>query len=391
MNDQAKIPIGKASLHETGPGTLMGRLLRRFWHPVALSTDVAAGKAMPLRVMCEDLTLYRGEDGEARLVGGRCAHRCSVLHTGIVRGGDISCMYHGWRFNGDGLCVDIPAEKNKRANPPRIAGYPLREYCGLIFAYMGDAPAPPFDLPRKDAMEDPTRHVIPKREVWDCNWFQQVENSMDAVHLSFAHMWGVAGQFGTMVSGGGELPELSYEETDSGARQTARRSNGNLRVSDWTFPNNNHILAPGPTKTSPWGHVSVWATPADDTRTMRYRLFSIGGATPEEIDKARRDQDYDPGEHFDELFRGDLQGIPDQGLVSAQDYVAVRGQGVIVDRDQENLSTSDAGIIFLRKLFYRELAALRDGEPVKSWARLREKIDLKEPPPLAEPKAKTNA
>ena len=383
MDELAKVPISKAILHETGPETLMGRLLRRFWHPVALSSDVGPGKAVPVRVMSEDLTLYRGEDGAPRLIGGRCAHRCNVLHTGIVSRGEIACMYHGWRFNGEGLCANIPAEKTPRANPPRIAGYPLHEYCGLIFAWLGEAPAPVFDLPRKEAMENPARHVLVKREIWDCNWFQQVENSMDAVHLSFAHMWGVAAQFGAMVSGDGELPELSYEETDSGVRQTARRSNGNLRVSDWTFPNNNHILAPGPTKTSPWGHVSVWATPVDDTRTMRYRLFSIEGASADDIAKARRDQDYDPGEHYDALFRGDLSGIPDQGIVSAQDYVAVRGQGVIVDRDNENLSTSDAGIVFLRKVFFRELEALRDGASGKNWSRLRENLELKEPPPLS--------
>jgi 5,5'-dehydrodivanillate O-demethylase len=380
-------PIGKAHLHETGPDTLMGRLLRRFWHPIALSSDVAPGAAAPVRGMCEDLTLYRGQSGAPHLVGGACAHRCSVLHTGDVQGDEIACMYHGWRFDADGQCTLIPAEAQPRRHMPRIVAYPVHEYCGLIFAWLGPLPAPPFALPRKDVMEDPKRHVIPKREVWDCNWFQQVENSMDAVHLSFAHMWGVKGQFGMMVSGAGELPELSYEETDSGMRQTARRSNGNVRVSDWTFPDNNHILAPGPTKSSPWGHVSVWATPIDDTRTMRYRLFSLAGVTPEELEKVKRDQIYDPGEHYDALFKGDLAGLPAQGLVSAQDYVAVRGQGVIVDREAENLSTSDAGIIFLRKIFYRELEAIRDGRPIKAWARLADKVDLKQPPALDAAKA----
>ena len=115
---------------------------------------------------------------------------------------------------------------------------------------------------------------------------------------------------------------------------------------------------------------------------MRYRLFAIEGATAEQIEKAKRDQDYDPGEHYETLFKGDLAGIPAQGVVSAQDYVAVRGQGAIVDREAENLSTSDAGIIFLRKVFYRELEAVRDAKPIKDWARLAEKVELKQPPAL---------
>ena len=114
--------IGKAHLHETGPGTLMGQLLRRFWHPVALSSDVDVGKATPLRVMSEDLTLYRGASGAPHLVGGRCAHRCSVLHTGEVEGEEIACMYHGWRFNEAGLCTLIPAETQARKNMPRKIG-----------------------------------------------------------------------------------------------------------------------------------------------------------------------------------------------------------------------------------------------------------------------------
>ena len=145
-------------------------------------------------------------------------------------------------------------------------------------------------------------------------------------------------------------------------------------------------LAPGPTKSSPWGHVSVWATPIDDTRTMRYRLFAFEGSSAD-VEQAVRDQDYDPGEHADALFRGELAGVPPQGVVSAQDYVAVRGQGVIVDRDAENLSSSDAGIIFLRKVFLRELEAVRDGRPIKAWARLRDKVELRQPPQLAAAKA----
>ena len=101
-------------LTETGPDSLMGMLLRQFWHPIALCDEVASGKARAVRVLGEDLTLYRGASGTAYLVGGRCAHRCTVLHTGVVQDEQIRCMYHGWRYDGTGLCTEIPAEKQPR-------------------------------------------------------------------------------------------------------------------------------------------------------------------------------------------------------------------------------------------------------------------------------------
>jgi phenylpropionate dioxygenase-like ring-hydroxylating dioxygenase large terminal subunit len=109
-------------LTETGPDTPMGKLLRKFWHPIALGEEVAKGKARAVRVLGEDLTLYRGDSGEPHLIGGRCAHRCTVLHTGVVQGEQIRCMYHGWRYDGTGLCTEIPAEKQprRRPRPPSI-------------------------------------------------------------------------------------------------------------------------------------------------------------------------------------------------------------------------------------------------------------------------------
>lgn len=381
MADDAR-DIGKEELHRTGPDTLMGKLLRRFWHPVALAGSVAPGRARPLRVLSEDLTLYRGESGTPYLVGGRCAHRCTVMHTGVVAGEEISCMYHGWRYNGDGVCTDIPAEKRPRPNPLRIAGYPVREYAGLIFAWLGEQPAPEFDLPRKPTLEDPARSIFNKQEIWDCNWFQQIENSMDAVHLNFAHRWGVVGEFGGSIAAGGAIPDLAYAETESGVRQTATRSRDNVRTSDWTFPNNNHVVAPGPVAGGPWLHLSSWHVPVDDTHTMRFRACAVEETDPDEMEriKARYDLEFEPVAHAAQLFRGDLGDISEPSLISAQDYVAVKGQGAIYDRSRENLSSSDAGVAFVRRVFLRELGAIARSEPTKQWGRLNESVHLAEPP-----------
>ena len=180
-------------LTETAAGTPMGTLLRKFWHPIAVAEQLEKGKAQALRVLGEDLTLYRGMSGRPYLIGGRCAHRCTVLHTGVIQGEQIRCMYHGWRYDGSGLCTDIPAEKQPRSRPIRIPGYPVHEYSGVVFAYLGGEPVPTFDLPRKEILEAKGRSTLVHKSVWDCNWFQHVENSLDAVHVSFAHLWGSVG------------------------------------------------------------------------------------------------------------------------------------------------------------------------------------------------------
>ena len=136
---------------------------------------------------------------------------------------------------GSGQCTEAPAEGPNAAARIKIAGYPVHEYCGLIFAYMGDGAAPEFDLPRKEAFEQPNLLVYARIQVWPCNWFQMIENSLDAVHVSFVHLAGKVGPFGEAVTAA--IPKLEYSETDAGIRQIARRSEANVRISDWTFPN----------------------------------------------------------------------------------------------------------------------------------------------------------
>ena len=153
----------------------------------------------------------------------------------------------------------------------QIPAYPVKEYMGLVFAYMGEGEAPEFDLPRKLLLERDGTLVANGRERWDNNWFQQVENSLDAVHVSFVHMALTVGPFGKAVTDA--IPDLSYEETTAGIRQTAQRSATNVRVSDWTFPNNNHVTVPGLTPDDPWIDVFVWMIPNDEKNTTRFMIY----------------------------------------------------------------------------------------------------------------------
>ena len=367
------------ALAATGPDSDMGQLLRMFWQPVAVSHSIKPGNAKPLRVMGENLTLYRGESGRAYLVAGRCAHRRTVLHTGWVQGDEIRCMYHGWKYAGTGQCTEAPAEGANSAARIKIDGYPVHEYCGLIFAYLGGGVAPAFDLPRKEAFEKAGLIVFSRIQVWPCNWFQMIENSLDAVHVSFVHLAGKVGPFGEAVTAA--IPKLDYVETDAGIRQVATRSSTNVRISDWAFPNNNHIVTPGRTKTSPWIHRGVWNVPVDDAHTYKIGVYAIPSSGAEEdratVEHFEKYGDYNPADHHDELFLDKTwPEDPSLQLTPAQDYVAMMGQGDIVDRSQERLGKSDAGIILLRKIFWREMEAIRDGRPTKQWARLEHAEDL---------------
>jgi len=376
MNEQPQIhPLAEklALLPQTGPDTPMGRLLRRFWHPVERSERLKNGKTLPLRILSEDLTLYRGETGEPHLVGGRCPHRRTRLHTGWVQGDSIRCMYHGWKFDSSGRCIERPAENENLPLRERIVSYPVHEYCGLIFAFMGEGEPPAFELPRKDVFERPRGLLFTRSETWPCNWFQQIENSLDATHVSFVHRWGTLGTFGEAVAA--TIPELEYEETEAGIRQTAIRSEKSRRVSDWTFPNNNHISQPGLRQDDPWIDVGIWMTPVDDTHTTRFIIYSIPRSAADADMRITRYfeeyGDYEPAEFERELFLE--RRMPEDTLMqltSAQDYVAAVGQGAIVDRSLERLGRSDLGIAFMRRMFFRELDALREARPTKSWRKL---------------------
>lgn len=324
-------------LTQTAPETPMGKLLRLFWHPVAIAAELEAGTARPLRIMSEDLTLSRDERGRPSLDGGACT---------------------------------------------RPDGYPLHDYHGLLFAYLGEGEPPPFDLPRKDALERPGIDISTHAEVWDCNWLQQSENSLDATHLSFVHQWPEPSRLGEEI--GGAIPELKYEETEAGIRQTAIRPNS-VRISNWTFPNNNHVLSAPPRPGDPWVDVLAWQVPIDDEQTLRISLLGYPGG--EAGESLRRNGAILTGSsmaHAKTLFEEHrLPDVPAADRIMAQDYTAVRGQGVIQDRTKERLGASDAGIALLRRIIFRELDLMRAGKPTKRWKKIDAPAEMQRLAPVS--------
>ena len=248
-----------------------------------------------------------------------------------------------------------------------------------MFAYLGEGDAPAFDLPRKDCFEESGRLLFARQQFWPCHWLQQVENSLDALHVSFVHQKGKIGHFGEAVTPA--IPDLDYFETDAGIRQVATRSANNVRVSDWTFPNNNHILIPSAFRDGPWVDLGIWIVPVDDEMTSRFQLYAVPSVSPE-ADQRMRDhfdayRSYTPIDHHGELLHDQI--FPEEvflELTNAQDYVAAVGQGKIVNRSQERLVKSDLGVALVRRLLFREMAARRSGKEPKTWTRLTEEIEL---------------
>jgi 5,5'-dehydrodivanillate O-demethylase len=360
----------------TGPGTLAGRYLRCFWHPVYLAQSLPPGQARPIRIMSEDFTLYRGESGTPHLLDFRCAHRGTQLSTGWVEGDDLRCFYHGWRYDPSGQCTEQPAEPEPFCQRIRIRSYPTQEYLGLIFAYLGEGEPPP--LPRYPDLE--VEGVIETDSyVQPCNFFQTLEN--DPVHGAFVHRKpnlpkGVYGDF----------PAVSAEETDWGFAEHRRWLDGEFRTSQHGMPNIRHNMKRQrtipPMPEVGWCDSLYWRVPLDDEHVIQFTVDLVH-ATGEQADVFRvrraawlaKEGEIPPGMLAERVLSGDM--CPDDlypyaertAIVNAQDYVAQVGQGAIADRSLERLGRVDAGLILFRKLWQRELRALAEGRPIKRWER----------------------
>src|SRR5581483_620650 len=217
-NESGSVTITYEDMVRTGPGTLAGRYLRMFWQPVQRARDLAAGRAKPIRILGEDLTLYRGEGGDAHVVAFRCAHRGTQLSTGWVEGDDLRCFYHGWKYGPDGRCIEQPAEPEPFCDRIRIRAYPTQEYLGLIFAYLGEGDPPP--MHRYPDHEQPGVLAAGVPEYWPCNFFNRLDNATDGAHVPWTHresLYRVAAASGQQPYNSGAPVRVS-EETEYGLR-----------------------------------------------------------------------------------------------------------------------------------------------------------------------------
>lgn len=367
---------GKIDVIHTGPGTLAGRYLRQFWHPVYVGALLDPGEAKPIRIMGEDLTLYRGESGAPHLVGHRCAHRRTQLSAGSVEGDDIRCLYHGWKYRPDGQCIEQPAEhEDSFASRVRIPAYPVREYLGLIFAYLGEGEPPEF--PRFPDFEDPSVlvHVAEQTYLRRCNYFQAIENIGDAAHVGIAHR-----TFQGAYNGLLDSPVPYAEETSWGLKLGALRRSGKERWHQFGMPNINHQFA----FSVHAGRIEilVWFVPVDDEQHINFGVsrVPVQGEARErylaKMDQTYAKMDIPPTPLGEEILAGRarLKDIDRERVhtITLEDHVAMAGQGRITNRDEETLGKSDRAIVVLRQLWERELKAFAEDRPTTRWVRTPE-------------------
>jgi len=294
-----------------------------------------------------------------------------------VVGEEMSCFYHGWQFDGRGQCTLQPAEKSSFAAKVRIASYPVVEYLGLVFAYLGEG-APP-DFPKHPELENADADISVHKHLVPCNYFQRVENDLDELHVHFVH------NVTTDRIGLDELPEIRVTETDYGIRREGIRSGSGMnitRIAHFMMPNISMVDLPPSPAHRYWTITVSWRVPVDDESMMTYAIRLRGGAKAGEAGKRHGQREIEPSplQVTEDVLAGRLR-IQDldpnyPGLFQVQDNVALAGQGRIVDRSKDWLGQSDKGIILLRRLWQRELAALAEGRPCKAWRRPSEKLPL---------------
>ena len=351
-------------LTRVGPGTPMGELMRRYWHPIAASVELDADNpTKEVRLLGEDLVLYRDAKGTLGLIEPSCAHRKANLSYGIPEENGIRCAYHGWIFNETGQCVDQPSEPegSKFKEKVRIKAYKAQELGGAIFAYMGPEPAPL--LPRIDVLVWPGIRRTQSVHI-PCNWLQCHENSLDPLHFQWLHRyWGgwimnkerppeERDAWNARIGArGADHRKIGFEITDYGVIK--RRLVGDETEQDDHWQMGHPILFPNIL------HITSnlqYRVPIDDTHTLHFVIdlqpLAPGQEQPDVVS-------------HQEVPCFDEKGRIKSDWVLGQDQAAWIMQSAIMDRSTERLGVSDVGLIMFRRMLNEQMEIVaQGGEPM---------------------------
>ncbi len=378
-------------LTQTGKGTAAGKTLRQYWMPAALSDELDSDRPLiPVRLMGEDLVLFRSDTGELGLIDRQCPHRGVDLCYGRLEEGGLRCPFHGWHFSPDGQCLEQPGEPEGSTLYEKVktTAYPVIEKNGIIFAFMGEGEAPA--LADLDCFRAPDSHVFAFKGLWQCNWLQALEVGIDPAHASFLHRFfedeSPEDQYGkqfrdtaadtnipiTQVLRDHHRPEIEAETTNYGIRiKTLRHldtGQTHVRVTNQVFPCAITIpMSSGMT-------ITQWHVPIDDTNCYWYAMFT---SFTEPVDKKKmRDQrlaehtlpdyaplknkanqyGYNPVEQKTSTYTG--MGMD----INVHDQWACESMGSIQDRTKEHLGTTDKAISAYRRLLLQTIAKVENGE-----------------------------
>jgi len=373
-------------LTQVGPGTPCGELMRRYWIPIAPYAQLLENPVRRVRILGEDLTLYRDRSNGLGLIGDRCLHRRVDLKFGIPDERGLRCPYHGWLFGATGTCLERPLEAHPEREPAQqLKGYPVQELGGMVFAYMGPLPAPA--LPRWDLYVAPNSIRQIAINVLDCNWLQCQENTGDPLHSVWTHghlfeyVLEKNDQLERAQSDGHTIhhrlrmgvgiKEVYAERTAYGMRKGVIYSK-ELGADEDRVSEHSTVIFPFYTQTGKAGAARSEyqiRVPIDDTHTLHFCYQVYAG--PPGMDVAHQD-----GVPYYEPPTVDADGKPILDYVLAQDALVWAAQGEILDRTQEVLGRTDIPINLLRRQLDEQIRLVEEGEkPMNVFAESPDSID----------------
>lgn len=394
------------TLTRTGPGTAMGNVMRRYWMPALLSRELPEPDGPPLRVklLGEDFIAFRDSDARVGIVEPYCPHRGADLYFGRNEACGIRCVYHGWKFDVHGRCLELPTLTSDVADRVRpkasVRALQVQEWGDVVWAYFGEDGAP--ELPQFEFAQLPASHRYVSKKLQQCNWAQAVEGGLDTAHFSYLHagvrngekvslLQALAGAPSPMVGeneppnvasfrwmANDGIPQFTVIEHAAGLTLAAsRKTDGDelyWRVTQFLMPN--HSLAPGSwpggnqlgntwvpiDDHSCWIYCYAWnpERPLKDSERESWRRGSgIFPAMDEHYVPIRnRNNDYliDRTRQRNSTYTG-IEGI------SEQDAAISDSQGLIADRTRELLGQTDLGIVRFRQMMLAAAKSLADGRP----------------------------
>jgi 5,5'-dehydrodivanillate O-demethylase oxygenase subunit len=347
-------------LTRVAPGSPAGQLLRRYWHVVGAAAELSdTTPKKRVRILGEDLVLYRDRSGAYGLVGEHCSHRGASLYYGFVEDDGIRCAYHGWKYDACGKCIEQPFERPEAGFKEKIRhpAYPVVKLSGLLFAYMGPPEKRP-TLPKWDILvrQDGVKK-IDICEVLRCNWLQAMENSVDPTHTYYLHSHNLK------LKGAKDYVPFHYQRlskiefdfviqpTWAGIQKQRVFAGEDTPVEaphPLLFPNILFV----PVRL---GYALHFRTPIDDFNTQVYQFrFS-----PTSDGKAAEQTGEPPIEY---IGTKNAEGEFHMDNFTSQDHMAWETQGPIAERVKEHLGESDRGIIMFRKLLQDQIQAVQNGQ-----------------------------
>jgi phenylpropionate dioxygenase-like ring-hydroxylating dioxygenase large terminal subunit len=379
-------------LTRTGPGTPMGEYLRRYWLPVALSRELPEPDGLPLRaeILGEKLLAFRDTQGRVGLIEPACAHRGADLFYGRNEESGIRCIYHGWKYDVEGRCIEMPNVPPGAAYHGKISikAYPTREAGELVWAYLGPRERMPQALPQLEVAVLPPAHRYVSKRLQQCNWAQSVEGALDTAHFSFLHMPAPSVlKYADPATAADEsrlrwlrddpMPRFTILEHEVGfAVGGARRADGDQsywRATQFMLPS--HAVAPSALPgeffqgytwvpihdEACWIYTYAWhpERPLSSEERTRFEKGGYGQFAelgPGYVPLRNRSNDYliDREEQKQRSFTG-VRGIAEQ------DALAQDSQGLIADRAREHLTPTDVAVVRFRRTLLEAARALGQG------------------------------